>query len=53
MKKGDRVKVMAKDSNRGNVYEVEEIQSFGLTVPIVYLRHCDTFYYATELELVK
>ena len=53
MKKGDRVKVIAKDNNYGKTFVVEEIQSFGTTVSIVYLHRCNTFYYESELELLK
>ena len=53
MKKGDKVKVIAKDNNYGRTFVVEEIQSFGMTMPIVYLHRCNTFYYESELELVK
>ena len=53
MEKGDKVKVTAKDDNYGRTFVVDEIQSFGMTMPIVYLRHCNTFYYESELELVK
>lgn len=53
MKKGDKVKVTAKDNNYGRTFVVEEIQSFGMTIPIAYLHRCNTFYYESELELVK
>lgn len=53
MKKGDKVKVTAKDNNHGRTFVVEEIQSFGMTMPIVYLHRCNTFYYESELELLK
>jgi hypothetical protein len=53
MKIGDKVKVKTKDINHGKIYEVEEIQHFGMTIPIVYLKGCNTFYYATELEIIN